>query len=109
MSSRHVVVIIRSFHQNSEPVPSGQLQLPPDQLISISRLLRSPLALPTFPRSIHVDSSSVWIHQVLSRQLDLPKSEVEPPHHRSQDQVLVVRGCFPRGRGQSRMGQWVLE
>ena len=76
MSSRHVVIIIRSFHQNSEPVPSGQLQLPPDQLISVSPLLRHPLppALPTFPLSIHVDSSSTWIHQVLSRQLCYAKS-----------------------------------
>ena len=75
MSSRHVVIIILSFHQNSEPVPSGQLQLPPDQLISVSPLLRrppppSPTHIPPFNPCGFIK----WIHQVLSRQLCYAKS-----------------------------------
>ena len=120
MSSHHVVVIIRSFHHNSELVsnlelvPSGQLQLPPDQLISVSPLPRHPpRAVPTIPLSIHVDSSSGFIkhviHQELSWQLDLPKSEVEPPLPEKPGSSVGSQGGFPRGHSQSRTGQWVLE
>lgn len=51
--------------------------------------------------SIHVDSSSGFIkhviHQVLSWQLDLPKSEVEPPLPEKPGSRAGSQGGLPKG------------
>lgn len=82
---------IRSFHQEFGTGALWPAAAAPGSADQHQPPLRSPLALPTFPLSTYVsikrvDSSST------QPAVDLPKAS-GASHHRSQDQVLVVRGA----------------